>query len=171
MTEISRRRGLEFFSRARPVAGDWEMQRPPALDEPAREALPEFSAGGGVARSVMFSDPDGADGDGLSLIWLRFGANYRLPRHSHSTDCLYYVVAGEVQMGSRVLRAGEGFFVAADTTYGYTVGPAGVELLEFRARTWFDSQIRETAGGWARALEAVRAHRDEWAEELAPFQP
>lgn len=133
--------------------------------------FPNFGAGGGVARSVVFNDPDGTDGSGLSLIWLRFGSNYQLPRHSHSTDCLYYVVSGEVRMGSRVLGAGEGFFVAADTTYGYTVGPDGVELLEFRAHTWFDSQIREDPGGWARALTAVRANRERWTAELAPFQP
>ena len=165
-----RRKGLEIFSRAHPVAGDWEMQRPPSLDDVAREALPEFSAGNGVARTVLFSDPDGTDGHGLSLIWLRFGSNYQLPRHSHSTDCLYYVVSGEIHMGNRVVGAGEGFFVEADAPYTYTVGPDGVEVLEFRGHTWFDSQIRETASGWDRALEAVRANRDHWATELAPYR-
>jgi hypothetical protein len=171
MTDTApRRNALEFFGRTHPVTGDWEMQRPPTLDDAALAALPEFGTNNGLARSTIFCDPNGADGNGLSLIWLRFGSNYHLPRHSHSNDCLYYVISGEVHMGSRVVGAGEGFFVAADTTYGYTVGPEGVEMLEFRGHTWFDSQIRETAGGWQRALAAARANRDQWEQELAPYR-
>jgi hypothetical protein len=158
-----RRRKLQVFSRTQPVSGDWEFARPSKLDPPAVGALPEFYAAGGSRRAVPFVDPDGADGHGLSLIWLRFAPNYPLPRHSHSTDCLYYIVAGEVHLGRRVLRAGEGFFVPADAPYGYTVGPEGVELLEFRATTVFDSQIRETPAGWRRILDAIRVNRDEWA--------
>lgn len=170
MTGSSRRNRLEIFSRENPVAGDWEIQRPPALDEPALQALPEFSAGGGVARATLYNEPNGTDGNGLSLIWLRFGSNYYLPRHSHSTDCLYYVVAGEIHMGARIIGPGEGFFIEADAPYGYQAGPDGVEVLEFRAHTWFDSQIRESPTGWVRALEAVRANRENWATELAPYQ-
>jgi hypothetical protein len=82
---------------------------------------------------------------------------------------LYYVVAGEVHLGNRVVRSGEGFFAPADVPYGYTAGPEGVELLEFRAATAFDSQIRESPAGWDRILEGVRANRDRWASELAPY--
>jgi hypothetical protein len=166
---MSRRRGLQVFSRDHPVTGDWQLAEPPVLDQTARDALPEFYAVPGLARSVPFCDPQGSDGDGLSLIWLRFGSNYVLPRHSHSTDCLYYVVAGEVRLGNRTVGAGEGFFVPADVPYAYTVGPDGVEILEFRAATTFGSQIRESPSGWARAIAAVRANGDRWPAELAPF--
>jgi hypothetical protein len=164
-----RRRGLQIFSRSKPVVGDWQLSRRPALDQPALDALPTFYAAGGSARSIPFCDPDGVDGEGLSLIWLRFGANYPLPRHSHSVDCLYYVVAGEVHLGRRIVRSSEGFFAPADVTYGYTAGPEGVELLEFRAATSFDSQIRESPTGWARILEGVRANRNGWVSEMAPY--
>jgi hypothetical protein len=167
---VRRKHRLQVFGRKHPVTGGWEMQRPPALDDTAREALPEFGTNTGLARTIVYCDPQGADGDGLSLIWLRFGSNYQLPRHSHSTPCLYYILAGEVHMGSRVLGSGEGFYVDADTPYGYTVGPAGVELLEFRAHTWFDSRIHETRSGWERALAAMRANRVQWETELADYR-
>src|SRR3974390_1332065 len=102
-----RRKGLQIFSRSKPVVGDWQLSRPPTLDQPALDALPAFYAAGGSARSIPFCDPEGADGEGLSLIWLRFGANSPLPRHSHSVDCLYYVVAGEVHLGNRTVKSGE----------------------------------------------------------------
>ena len=43
-----------------------------------------------------------ADPDGFSLVSARFGPGYRLPRHSHSADCLYYVVSGEAHWMSSI---------------------------------------------------------------------
>lgn len=73
--------------------------------------------------------------NGMSLYHVWFGANFPLFRHSHPAygDCLYYVVAGEVLLGNRRLKAGAGFFVPNGQPYKYRAGPAGVELLEFRA--------------------------------------
>jgi len=81
--------------------------------------------------------------DGISLVVLDFSAGYLLPRHSHSADCLYYIVEGGIEMGSRVLGPGDGFFVPSDHPYAYRVGPKGVKLLEFRTRTAFDSKFYE----------------------------
>ena len=58
---------------------------------------------------------------------------------------------------------GDGFYAPADAPYGYTAGPDGAEVLEFRAVSAFDSRIRETPAGWERILTAVRANRDDWA--------
>jgi mannose-6-phosphate isomerase-like protein (cupin superfamily) len=160
------RRGFRFFNRGEaPRLSETTMQRSTSLDEPALQALPEFYAGGGSLIRVLFGAPDGPDDGGLSLVWVRFGPEYPLPRHSHSVDCLYYVVSGDVRMGKRTVRAGDGFFVPADAPYGYTAGAEGVELLEFRAKSVFDSQIHESRAGWARVLEGVRANRDRWAAE------
>jgi quercetin dioxygenase-like cupin family protein len=165
------RRGLQLFSRAAaPRLSETTMQRSTSLDEPAREALPEFYAGGGSVIKLLFGDPDGADDGGVSLVRVRFGPSYPLPRHSHSVDCLYYVVSGEVRMGKRIVRSGEGFFVPADAPYGYTAGAEGVELLEFRAKSVFDSQIHESRAGWARVLEGVRANRDRWAAAAPSYE-
>jgi mannose-6-phosphate isomerase-like protein (cupin superfamily) len=158
------RRGIEFFDVETAVhLDDTVMQRPPTLDQAARDALPEFRSGKGSVTKMLFGDPGKDDDGGMSLVWVRFAAHYPLPRHSHSVDCVYYIVSGEIHMGSRVLRAGSGFFVAADAPYGYTAGPEGVEVLEFRAKSGFDSVVRESPAGWQRILEGVRAHRDQWA--------
>jgi quercetin dioxygenase-like cupin family protein len=106
-----------------------------------------------------------ADPDGFSLVSARFGPGYRLPRHSHSADCLYYVVSGEAHMGSRVLKPGDGFFIAADAPYTYTAGPDGVEVLEFRHATTFDIKVRDTTvEQWKPIAAAVAANGARWAE-------
>ncbi len=73
--------------------------------------------------------------NGMSLVHVWFGPNFPLFRHSHPAygDCLYYVVAGELLLGKRRLGPGSGFFVPNGMPYTYTAGPAGVEVLEFRA--------------------------------------
>ena len=73
--------------------------------------------------------------EGMSLVHAWFGPNFPLFRHSHPKygDCLYYIVAGEIVMGSRTLKAGDGFFVPNGAPYRYKAGPDGVEVLEFRA--------------------------------------
>jgi hypothetical protein len=161
-------RGLQLFSRkdARRV-DDTAMMSPPVLDQPALDALPEFRAGGGSITKLLFGNPERGEGGGLSLVWVRFGPHYHLPRHSHSVDCLYYIVSGQIRLGARTLGVGEGFFVRADAPYGYVAGPEGVEVLEFRAVSRFDSQIHESPEGWNRIIAAVRANRDQWAVGVA----
>ena len=72
---------------------------------------------------------------GMSLAHIWFGPNFPLYRHSHPGlgDCLYYVVGGEVILGKRTLGIGSTIFIPNGQPYKYTAGPAGVELLEFRA--------------------------------------
>ena len=94
----------------------------------------------GYASSVPFRQQGS---DGMSLVVLDFAPGAILPRHSHSADCLYYVVAGGIVMGTRELGPGDGFFVPADQPYGYRAGPEGVKLLEFRSSTAFDTVFHE----------------------------
>ncbi len=86
----------------------------------------------GTSSTLLFSQ-GGENGMSLAHVW--FGANFPLFRHSHPAlgDCLYYVVAGEITMGKRRLGPGSTFFIPNGQPYKYTAGPAGVELLEFRA--------------------------------------
>lgn len=72
---------------------------------------------------------------GMSLVHAWFGPNFPLFRHSHPAygDCLYYVLAGEAILGKRRLGAGSTFFIPNGMPYKYRAGPAGVEVLEFRA--------------------------------------
>jgi hypothetical protein len=45
---------------------------------------------------------------------------------------MYNVVSGALVMGDQTLRAGDGFFVPADTFDAYSAGPDGAEVLEIR---------------------------------------
>ena len=81
--------------------------------------------------------------DGMSLVRLDFPPGAMLPRHSHSADCLYYIVSGGIVLGTRELGPGDGFYVPADQPYGYRAGPEGVVLLEFRQSTAFDTKFHE----------------------------
>ncbi|MBJ19499.1 MAG: hypothetical protein GY910_23865 [bacterium] len=80
---------------------------------------------------------------GFSLVDINFAPGFLLPRHSHSSDCLYYIVEGQVVMGKRELGPGDGFFLPADQPYAYHAGPEGVRVLEFRHQTSFDMKIYE----------------------------
>ncbi len=100
--------------------------------------------------------------DGLSLVTIRFAPGYRLPRHSHSSDCLYYIVEGSIEMGQRELGPGDGFFLPAEQVYAYQAGPEGVTLLEFRTRTSFDMKVHEKdmAAYRAKAIASLDAAAD-----------
>jgi mannose-6-phosphate isomerase-like protein (cupin superfamily) len=77
-------------------------------------------------------------GFSLTRAWLK--KDYPLLLHSHDSDCLYYVLAGSLQMGSEELKAGDSFFVPGGAAYQYRPGLDGVEVLEFRHAQEFDFQ-------------------------------
>jgi quercetin dioxygenase-like cupin family protein len=81
--------------------------------------------------------------DGFSLVSLDFPPGAILPRHSHSADCLYYIISGGIVMGARALGPGDGFFAPAEHPYGYRAGSEGVKLLEFRHSAAFDTKFHE----------------------------
>jgi mannose-6-phosphate isomerase-like protein (cupin superfamily) len=96
-------------------------------------AKSELHRGNGAR--VLFQDPDT---NGFSMVHAWFGENFPLPRHTHSGDCLYYVLKGELRMGSKTVKAGSGFFVPSGRPYTYRAGPGGVEVIEFRNVSAFD---------------------------------
>ena len=154
-------RGIKIYRADQaPSLAEDGMMTPGELSESVYTTydLSVFDAGSEV--KVLFK---GQGPEGLSLVHLRFGAGYPLPRHSHSVDCLYYVTAGEAVMGQRVIKAGDGFYVKAGQPYAYHAGPDGVEVLEFRAATSFDITIfDQTVARWKPMVEAARAHHDRW---------
>lgn len=165
-TDGARRAGITFFEppAEAPRLEEAEVMSFPEVDEDALGKLMEWGVSGGHLVKVLFRQ----NGDeGMSLIWSWFGPGYILPRHSHSADCLYYVVAGEAHMGKRVIRAGGGFFVPEDAPYAYTAGPEGVQVLEFRGVGTFDMKITESDERWDRIVETVRERSDSW-KQAAP---
>jgi hypothetical protein len=120
-----------------------------------------FSQGGDVR--LLYSRP------GMSLTYVWFKSGYPLPRHSHSADCLYFIVAGSLKIGVEELGPGDGFFIGVDVPYTYTPGENGVEVLEFRTSDHFDFKSLGATPAWLeKAVESLRENRDNWATETTP---
>jgi quercetin dioxygenase-like cupin family protein len=159
-------RGITFFD---PPAGapdlmDTGVMSMPVADPPADDQFMGWALSGGHMTKVLFRQ--GGD-DGMSLVWSWFAPGFPLPRHSHSADCLYYVVSGEAHLGNRTVGAGGGFFVPADAPYAYTAGPEGIQILEFRGVSTFDMQITERLPRWDKILETVHDKQESWQEAAA----
>ena len=108
-------------------------------------------------------------GGGMSLAYAWFKSGYPLPRHTHDGDCLYYIIAGSLRLGTETLGKGDGFFLGGGVPYTYTPGPEGVEVLEFRAAERFDIRmLANNPAFWDRALQTVTDKRAAWASEIRP---
>ncbi len=134
-----------------------------------------------IAAGIEAAHAEGApDGDmvkllfavpGMSLTYAWFKSGYPLPLHSHNADCLYYIIAGTLQLGNEELGAGDGFFVGKDVPYFYTPGPKGVEVLEFRTADHFDIRFRgETKAFWDKTAASVKRERVNWPGQVPPSQ-
>jgi hypothetical protein len=137
-------------------------------EQPVREKIAQMveSIQGGSAVTPLFSQKGPG---GMSLVHAWFGPNFPLFAHSHPRygDCLYYVVAGEAILGKRRLGPGAGFFVPNGHPYKYTAGPAGVEVLEFRAGGGEADapgmKLDEHSLGAIQSLiERANEHRESW---------
>ena len=152
-------------AKARPH-DETEMMTPAVnseLDAAGAARLIEAGVLEGSTLRVLFERP------GMSLVHAWFRSGFPLPRHSHDADCLYFVLAGSLRLGSEELTAGDGFFVGADVPYAYTAGPQGVEVLEFRAADRFDIRVlAKNPAFWAKALATVEEKREVWQEETPP---
>ena len=100
---------------------------------------------------------------GFSLTHVWFKKFYPLPLHSHDADCLYYIIAGSLRIGTETLGPRDGFFSPADMPYAYVPGPDGVELLEFRHKTNF-SFVNHANGTafWDKAKKTAETNVEDW---------
>jgi hypothetical protein len=106
---------------------------------------------------------------GFSLAHVWFKADFPLPLHSHDADCLYYIVAGSLQLGTETLGPRDSFFVPAHAAYAYRPGPDGVELLEIRHANTFDFQMfARSQAFYDKALATVDARREDWIKAPRP---
>ncbi len=165
-----RRRMAIFHGRDAEALGP-EMMPREGIDETALAFLAQLTDSGyreGLAEKnlVLFKAPGE---EGMSLVYVWFKSGYVLPFHSHDVDCLYYVLGGELKMGSHVLRKGDGFFVPAGHAYGYEAGPTGVEVLEFRNATRFNLKlVGNDETRWKRIVDTFSERADAWAAETVP---
>lgn len=129
------------------------------------EAAQAEGASDGDLIKVLFCMP----GMSLTYAWLKSG--YPLPLHTHNSDCLYFILAGSLKMGTEELGAGDGFFVGSDVPYSYTPGPEGVEVLEFRTAESFDIRFKgKTKAFWDKTAAAVKRERPNWEGQRPPSE-
>lgn len=121
----------------------------PLDPDPTGESRRASGAGdyfaGRAERRIMVTNPDT---DGISLTVFKFAPGTVLPTHSHDVDYIEFILEGEVHHGSRVLRAGEGVYRAANTPYTFWVGPEGATIADFRAHTFYRTEYVHPADKW-----------------------
>lgn len=114
---------------------------------------------------LLFSMP------GMSLTYAWFKSGFPLPLHSHNANCLYYIIAGSLKLGSEDLGAGDGFYVGSDVPYIYTPGDDGVEVLEFRTADKFDIKfLGKTDAYWDKIVASLRRERAQWGDQKRPSE-
>ena len=123
----------------------------------------DYSSGNVV--KVLFS----SEALGISLTYAWFKQGFPLPRHSHSADCLYYIVSGEMRYGSESLLSGDCMFVPAGTLYTFETGEAGIEFLEFRKAAKYDIKYQTSEKVYDRQLEQTKANAEAWRSAEAPL--
>lgn len=159
--EIYRARDAAVFEESGMMYGDGPIAA--AVGEASQTLVDEGMLDGSRLR-VLFRRKGGFS---LSHAWFKSG--FPLPLHSHSTPCLYYIVAGSLRIGTNELGPGDGFFLDANMPYIYTPGPEGVEVLEFRDTDHFDIKIRSrNVKWWHKALEKLKIARKHWPDEQPP---
>lgn len=134
-----------------------------AVGQASMVLVEEGMLDGGKLR-VLYRRPGGFS---LSYAWFKSG--YPLPLHSHSTPCLYFILAGSLRIGTQELGRGDGFYIDPNVPYIYEPGPEGVEVLEFRDTDSFDIKLRSrNVKWWHKALDRLKRVRNHWATETEP---
>lgn len=106
-------------------------------------------------------------GFSLTHAWLK--KNYPLALHTHDSDCLYYIVAGSLRLGTEELGPRDSFFVPANVPYTYRPGPNGVEVLEYRHATDFNFvNLSKTQAFWDKATQVVKDNVEDWETAKPP---
>jgi hypothetical protein len=125
------RSGITLFEGlvSAPLLHETDVMSMPLMDPPAPDQMMEWATSGGHEVKVLFRHAD----DAMSLVWSRFAPGYPLPRHSHSTDCLYYVVSGEARVGARRIAAGGEVAEPGVDPLDAPLGEAPVVLDQLRA--------------------------------------
>ena len=118
----------------------------------------------GTVTKVLFRD----ENSGMSLTYAWFKRGFPLPRHRHNVNCLYYIVSGDLKLGNKLLSAGDGFMVPADTVYSYVPGDEGVEVLEFRTAASFDIRFRSSESAWEKLISMAISNRNAWRKQDDP---
>lgn len=140
------------------VEAGCEVKVPPTqLQQAGFDKMVEAGFADGYEVDVLVNIP------GFSIVSLWFKQNFPLPLHSHDVDCLYYIVAGSLRLGTETLGPRDCFFIPSDVPYSYRAGPEGVEVLEIRHANQFEFRnLARSMAFYDKAEAIVRANRDAW---------
>jgi len=106
---------------------------------------------------------------GFSLTHVWFKNGYPLPLHSHDANCMYFIIAGALRLGTQELGPRDCFFVPAGVPYTYKPGADGVELLEIRQETHFNFlNLAKGEAFWTKAAAACADNRESWQTAKRP---
>jgi hypothetical protein len=106
---------------------------------------------------------------GFSLTHVWFKEGYALPLHSHDCDCLYYIIAGSLKLGTEELGPRDSFFIPENVPYTYKPGPDGVELLEIRHANAFNFvNLAKGEAFWEKAAQQAEQRREDWKTAKRP---
>ncbi|MDG2002786.1 MAG: cupin domain-containing protein [Novosphingobium sp.] len=143
---------------------DGHFEPPPPNSVDGWSLMFEAGLADGTVAKKLFDAP------GFSLIYNWFKPHFPLPRHSHSQDCLYYIISGSLRLGTEDLAPGDGFFIGADVPYTYKVGADGLEILEFRHEGYFTTRsFAANKEFWDKTIASIAANRETW-KGLTPPQ-
>lgn len=135
----------------------------PIIEQGLKDRVEAGVRDGSFAK-ILFNAP------GFSLAYAWHKSDYPLPLHSHDSDCLYLVLAGEMRFGKEVLGKGDGAFVPGNTPYTFVTGPEGVEFLEFRNQTSWNIVFKSNnPASWTKGAEKAGALHDTWLTEKQPL--
>lgn len=124
----------------------------------------EVGMGNGAAARVLYSGP------GMHIAYAWFKSGFPLPLHSHDADCFYQVIAGEMHLGTELLRKGDGVLIPAGVPYTVAPGAEGVEFLEIRPTGNYDTRFKgKTEKYWDRIVQTLTERQPIWADEKPPF--
>ena len=127
------------------------------------EQMVEAGYGDGYDVHVLVNIP------GFSLVSLWFKQHFPLPLHSHDVDCLYYIVAGSLRMGTEDLGPRDCFYIPANVPYSYRAGPDGVEVLEIRTANQFEFRnLAKSMAFYEKAVQTIAANRPAWQRAARP---
>lgn len=135
----------------------------PIIEQGLKDRVEAGVRDGSFAK-ILFNAP------GFSLAYAWHKSDYPLPLHSHDSDCLYLVLAGEMRFGKEVLGKGDGAFVPSNTPYTFVTGPDGVEFLEFRNQTSWNIIFKSNnPASWVKSAERTRELHGAWLSEKQPL--
>jgi len=139
------------------------VEPPGPVAEAAMDRLREAGYLDGSDIRVLVNIP------GFSLTHVWFKAGYPLPLHSHDVDCLYFIIAGSLRLGTEELGPRDSFFIPASVPYTYKPGADGVELLEIRHANAFNFvNMAKGEAFWDKAVAQTLAHREAWKTAPRP---